>query len=84
MLAAAEQNHIAVMIILALSTIFSALYLVKLLMLMYKPIDTASKSLSLENKLPVFMRISLVICATGVIFFYFIQIYIKKFLVYIG
>lgn len=84
MLAAAEQNQIGVMIILALSTVFSALYLAKLLMLIYKPIDTIGKSVSLENKLPLFMRISLMISASGVIFFYFIQIYIKKFLVYIG
>ncbi|XVN42567.1 MAG: proton-conducting transporter membrane subunit [Candidatus Rickettsia vulgarisii] len=84
MLAAAEQNQIGVMIILALSTIFSALYLAKLLMLIYKPIDETGKSISIENKLPIFMRISLMICASGVIFFYFIQMYIKKFLIYIG
>lgn len=83
MLAAAKQNQILVMVVLALSTLFSALYLAKLIIFIYKPIDNNSKIFSIENKLPNSMLLSLVICSCMVVLFYFIQIFIKKFFVFI-
>lgn len=86
MLAAAEQNQILVLCIMAASTLLSGLYLIRVVIVLYKP-EIANysnkKSITLEKKLPILMLCSLVLCSCGIIFFYFIQIFIKKFLIYI-
>ncbi|WP_250312071.1 proton-conducting transporter transmembrane domain-containing protein [Rickettsia endosymbiont of Oedothorax gibbosus] len=96
MLAAAEQNQILVMGVLALSTLFSALYLAKLVIFIYKPVNCHSREKGnleprlcrddmkiSENKLPNSMMLSLIICSCCIILFYFIQIFIKKFFIFI-
>ncbi|WP_410520981.1 proton-conducting transporter membrane subunit [Candidatus Tisiphia endosymbiont of Beris chalybata] len=119
MLAAVQQDQLLVITILALSTLFSALYLTKLISFIYKPVDDIVNSgefgarsdgvtpiynrqalsnnvtkfssidynlpsLSREHSLPTPIFISLIICTSGVILFYFVQIFIKKFLIYIA
>jgi len=96
MLAAAEQNQILVMIILILSSILSALYLIKFLIFIYKPavenndvvrskmVKQLNKVNIIENKLPFSMLVSLIICSLAVILFGFIQPFINQFFVFIG
>ena len=87
MLAAAEQKQILVLCTLAVSTILSGLYLIRVVTLLYKPeiVNNSNRqSVFLEKNLPILMFCSLAFCSCGVIFFYFIQIFIKKFLIYIG
>ncbi|WP_375327545.1 proton-conducting transporter membrane subunit [Candidatus Tisiphia endosymbiont of Nemotelus uliginosus] len=83
-LAAVQQDQLLVVTVLALSTLFSALYLTKLILFLYKAGDHNFKSVILEHSLPTPIFISLIICTSSVILFYFIQIYIKKFLIYIA
>ncbi len=83
MLAASQQDQIFIMCMLAFSSLFSAAYLTKLLIFMYKPTDNNITPLSLEQKLPLPMFISLIICTSCVVLFYFIQIFVKKFFIYI-
>jgi multicomponent Na+:H+ antiporter subunit D len=84
MLAAAEQKQPLIMLILAGSTIFSALYLTKIITFMYKAnIENNVKAIFIEKKLPLAMLASLIICSCGVILFYFIQLIIKEFFVFI-
>lgn len=80
LLAAAEQNQITVMVVLVISSIFSSLYLFKILGFIYKP---APDVIDNNEHLPYSMQISVVICCIAIISFYFIQIFIKKFLAYI-
>lgn len=95
MIAAAEQTNIICMITLAISALFSSIYMIKILIFVYKPI---SKSYSFsqklapafknsanraEKKIPFSMLLSLFFCLSGVIFFIFIQQLISKFLLYI-
>jgi len=84
MLAAIEQNQILVVATLALSSILSALYLIKLLAFIYKPLpNDANKVNFIENILPFPILYSLVICSFGVILFYYIQMVIRKFFTFI-
>ncbi|MGI4753049.1 MAG: proton-conducting transporter membrane subunit [Janthinobacterium lividum] len=81
LLAAAEQNQFIVMAVIIISSIFSSLYLIKILGFIYKPSSTETSNIT--KQLPQLMQISIMICCAAVIFFYFIQILIKKFLVFI-
>jgi multicomponent Na+:H+ antiporter subunit D len=86
-LAAAEQNQTLVLCTLAVSTLLSGLYLFRVVTLLYTPeiVNHSNRqSVFLEKNLPILMFFSLALCLCGVIFFYFIQIFIKKFLIYIG
>jgi multicomponent Na+:H+ antiporter subunit D len=83
MLAAIEQNQILVVSVLALSSLFSAFYLTKFIAFIYKPIEGGLKITSMEDKLPNSMLLSLIICSFGIILFYFIQLFIKKFFIFI-
>ncbi len=83
MLAAIEQNQILVVSVLALSSLFSAFYLTKFIAFIYKPIEGGLKITSMEDKLPNSMLLSLIICSLGIILFYFIQLFIKKFFIFI-
>ncbi len=80
LLAASEQNQIIVMIVVIASSIFSSLYLLKILSSIYKPSFIES---SVTKSLPYSMEISIIICALAITLFYFIQILIREFLVYI-
>lgn len=80
-LATAEQNQILVMAVIVISSIFSALYLIKILGFIYKP--RLEEQPEIIKKLPYPMQLSLVICSLAVTLFYFIQILLKEFLVYI-
>lgn len=124
MLAAAEQDNILVMIVVASSSILTALYIVKILLVIYWPdglvdhtimplydkktikhnklfsnssldiealarqdqteIITVLSARRFEHKLPLLMLISLIICLSGVIFFFLVHRFINMFLVYIG
>jgi len=79
LLAAAEQNQIIVTAVIIISSIFSSLYLFKILGFIYKPASEISNS---TKRLPYSMQISIMICCAAIILFFFIQIFIKKFLVY--
>lgn len=81
MLAASQQSQFLVMIMIALSTILSALYMLKILIYIYKP--SINKPVQIENKLPFMMVVSLILCTTGVVMFFVISKFINKFLVYI-
>ncbi len=81
LLAAAEQNQFLVMAVIIISSILSSLYLIKILGFIYKPSST--KNPNIAKHLPYSIQISIVICCAAVIFFYFIQILIKKFWRYI-
>ncbi len=107
LLAAAEQENLLVMIILGISTLFSALYVIKMLIFVYRPTsdnfilhlklkpyfdeDPKNKSSKriisakhkAEQRLPIFMIISIVICAINVAGFFFIQQGISRFLMFI-
>ena len=80
LLAASEQNQIIVMIVIIASSIFSSLYLLKILSSIYKPSLVES---SVIKSLPYSMQISIIICCCAVTLFYFIQILIREFLAYI-
>nr|WP_316353245.1 proton-conducting transporter membrane subunit [Candidatus Trichorickettsia mobilis] len=81
MLAAAQQQQLLIMVIIAISTILSALYMTKILIFIYK--TNTPTNHNLEDKLPLSMLISIVICIAGVIGFFLIQKLISRFLVYI-
>ncbi|MGX6960256.1 MAG: proton-conducting transporter membrane subunit [Rickettsia endosymbiont of Pentastiridius leporinus] len=81
LLAAAEQNQITVMVVIVISSIFSSLYLIKIVYSIYKPSST--EIMNRAKRPPYSMVISIIICCLAVIFFYFIQILIKEFLAYV-
>ncbi|MFV9862123.1 MAG: proton-conducting transporter membrane subunit, partial [Rickettsia aeschlimannii] len=80
LLAASKQNQIIVMIVVIASSIFSSLYLLKILSSIYKPSLVES---SVTKPLPYSMQISIIMCCCAVTLFYFIQILIREFLAYI-
>ena len=85
-LAAAEDNQKLVLLTLGLSTLLSGLYLIRVVTLLYKPEVVNYSNIApiiLEKKLPRLMLFSLVLCSCGIIFFYFIHIFIKQFFIYI-
>lgn len=82
LLAASEQNQIIVMATIIISSICSSLYLIKILGYIYKPAST--ETINTTKQLPYSMVVSIIICCVAIIFFYFIQIFIKEFLVYIS
>lgn len=85
-LAAAEENQKLVLFTLAVSTLLSGLYLIRVVTLLYKPEIVNHSDIApiiLERKLPSLMLFSLALCSCGIIFFYFIQIFIKQFFIYI-
>jgi len=107
MMAAAEQQNIIVMITLAISSIFSALYVMRMVIFIYRPASEnkilhlklkkyfdesmenkkSSKVISAnykaETRLPLFMILSIALCASGVIGFFLIQQGISKFLMFV-
>lgn len=81
LLAGAQQKQILVMCIIIISSIFSGVYLIRILQFIY---NTPHKIIiSTSNKVPYSMIISIVICGSVIILFYFIQNFIKEFLSYI-
>ena len=107
LMAAAETQNLFVMIVISISTLFSAIYMIRILIFVYRPTksnfhlnlklnpyfdQTAKHKLSkrvvstryrAEDKLPLFMTLSLTFCLSGVVLFFFIQQIISKFLIYI-
>jgi len=79
MLAAANQQNLLVMIVIAISSLFSAFYMLKILGFIYEPVKTKNVN-NKEKKLPLFMFISLVLCIISVTCFFFIQQTINIFL----
>ena len=80
MMAAAEQQNLFVMIIIAFSTIFSFLYMSKIIITVYKPVQNV---IHLQEKfLPISMFISLSLCISLVIGFFFIQQIMNIFLTF--
>lgn len=86
MMAAAATGQILVMVVVALSSLFSGFYITKMLIFIYhlppSP-DISSDSLASETRLPTFMLVSLSLCLVGVILFFFIQKFISELLSYI-
>ena len=107
MLASTEVGNLLVMITLGISTLFSAIYVIKILIFIYRPTtdnfilhlklkpyfdespnSKASKGVvsgkhTAENRLPIFMILSIALCLTGVIAFLPMQQAITKFLIFI-
>ncbi|ADE29795.1 proton-conducting transporter transmembrane domain-containing protein [Rickettsia prowazekii] len=80
LLAASEQNQIIVMIVVIASSIFSSIYLLKILSSIYKP---SLLEYNVTKQLPYSIHISIIICTLAITLFYFIQILIREFLSYI-
>jgi len=83
MSAAAASDNLFVMIILTIGTIFTSIYVIRILLVIYKPVELPREGGNNENTLPTFMFISLGICLSGLIGFYFarygINILLKTF-----
>ena len=79
MVAAAKQQNLLVMLVIAISSLFSAFYMLKILGFIYEPVKTKNVN-NKEKKLPLFMFISLVLCIISVTCFFFIQQTINIFL----
>ena len=60
MVAAANQQNLLVMIVIAVSSLFSAFYMLKVLGFIYEPVKI--KNNNTEKTVPIFMFISLVLC----------------------
>lgn len=106
MLAAAEQSNLFVMIILGISSLFSAFYMTKILIFIYRPtssdfilhlklkpyfIFSENKNNSIkirhdkyraENKIPLMMIISIGLCLSVIVMFFFVTQLINKFLIH--
>ncbi len=95
MLAAAEAGNIFAMVVIAISALFSAIYMLKMLIFIYHPsgktdyknlrfirneLCRSDDSNDQKVKLPKMMILSLILCTLPVIFFIFIQKYMYKFL----
>ncbi len=80
MMAAADQQNLFVMIIIAFSSIFSFLYISRIIITIYKPVK--SKPHVAETFLPLSMFIALSLCISLVIGFFFIQQIINIFLIF--
>lgn len=80
--AAARAENYFVAIIVAVSSIFSALYMLKILLVIYGPVDTVTAHKSKAN-LPRVMIISLIFCGAGVVLFFFMAQFINCFLLYL-
>jgi multicomponent Na+:H+ antiporter subunit D len=87
MLAASSEHQLTVMIVLALSSVLSAIYMGKILLFIYRaPIEERVQLNSfpnLEKALPSFMIISIICCLAGVVFFFALQKVINIFLGYL-
>jgi len=81
MLESSSQDQILVMIVIILSSIMSAAYLSKILFFIYRPQIVEYEYL--ENKLPKSMIISLVICLSCSVFFFFLLRFINQFFAFI-
>lgn len=76
MLAAAEVNNLLIMITIAISSVISAIYMLKILIFVYKPSRNNLQShteYKSEKKLPYLLLFSVSCCLCGVIFFLFIH-----------
>lgn len=90
MLAAAEQDNLLIMVVLAISSILSALYMAKILLFIYKTQSTQTlgkmdaRSLCLKQNetktQKLWMATSLAICISLVVLFFLIQRFINQFL----
>jgi multicomponent Na+:H+ antiporter subunit D len=84
MTAAAEAENLPVMIALIISTTMSAIYMTRILIFVYKPVSiNVTKGAQDEEKLPPLMMISLRVCLSGVVLFFFIVQMMNKFLIYL-
>ena len=107
LLAAMEQSNLWVVSVIIISSIFSALYVTKILIFIYHPVsdsfifniklksyfhrmsdyynpkEVINSRLTVEKKLPIFMLLSIGLCATGVVGFLWIQKLIRQFLLFI-
>lgn len=80
MMAAADQQNIFVMVTIASSTIFSFLYISKIIIAVYKQVE--DKTHIKEKLLPLSMLISLFLCISLVTGFFFVQQIINTFLTF--
>lgn len=78
MMAAAETQNIPVMIILGISTLCSAFYMTRILGFVYAQPDEGAKRL--ERKIHFYAALSLALCLTAIIGFFFTQQFINMFL----
>lgn len=83
MLAAAEAENLPVMVALIISTMLSAIYMVRILIFVYNPTSNVTEGYQDEGKLPTLMMISLGCCLSGVVLFFFIVQMLNKFLIYL-
>jgi len=107
LLAAAEQDNFLVIATLVFSSLFTAAYVMKMIIFIYRPASenfilhlklkpyftgptwvrstniVTSSNYEAEKKLPIFMIISIILCLSGVVGFFFIQQVIVKFLGFI-
>lgn len=81
MLAAAEADYLLVAVIIALSSVFSAVYLSRIIMFMYRPYVHAKLKKSLQQgSITKGMYVSLGMCFIFVIFYYIVLIFVQQFL----
>lgn len=79
--AAARAENYLVAIIVAVSTVFTALYMIKMLLVIYSPTETPSGKRELY--LPQAMISSLIFCSIGIILFFLLARFINHFLLYL-
>jgi multicomponent Na+:H+ antiporter subunit D len=81
LMAADEAKNLPVMITLIISSVISALYMIRILIFVYKPVNVRGNKE--EKKLPSLMFISLACCLSGVVLFFFILQVINIFIIYL-
>jgi multicomponent Na+:H+ antiporter subunit D len=81
MVAAANQQNLLVMIVIAVSSLFSAFYMLRVLRFIYEPIKT--KNNNTEKTVPIFMFISLVLCIIFVICFVILIFFFDLFYMFV-
>lgn len=83
MLAAAEHHDYLVLITVASSSVLTALYMLKVLLLIYKPEPIVTDNPNVEINLPKLMLYSVSLCLFMVVIFFIINKLISQFLLYI-
>ena len=70
--------------ILLISSLFSAIYIVRIIANIYsKPVKNDIELENIEHRLPLMMMISVLLCALGIISFIFLNKFLNMFLVFI-
>jgi multicomponent Na+:H+ antiporter subunit D len=90
MLEAVKQDQILIMFTVALSSIFSSLYLGNIIVALYRCkfiagtlLNDTISNCALESRIPKSMFLSIIICLSCSIFFFFIVGFINKFLLFL-